>query len=134
MGGSFKDSPLDVVVYSPHRSGFQEAGDGETKGGDTVQLSFSNLSVCGLICDSRRRGGGAETNIPLRLGGGHAHFSWFRFNRALRESHRIQGNGVLRLTPATAETGQLLSLVERPWASQQLLWPDLARVSSVWLI
>lgn len=58
MGGSFKDSPLDLVVYSPHRSGFQEAGDGETKGGDTVQLSFSNLSVCGLICDSRGEGGG----------------------------------------------------------------------------
>lgn len=38
--GSFKDSPLGLVVYSPHRSGFQETGDGETKGGDTVQLSI----------------------------------------------------------------------------------------------
>lgn len=95
MGGGFKDSPLDLAVQSPHRSGFQEAGDGKTKGGDTVHLStlqaFPTFPVCGLICDSRKE---EETNIPLRLGGGHACFSLVKkVSRGPSEnSHRIRGN------------------------------------------
>lgn len=31
--------PLDLAVQSPHTSGFQEADNSETEGGDTVHLS-----------------------------------------------------------------------------------------------
>lgn len=38
-GRWFMGSPQELAVQSPHRSGFQEAEDGEVRGGDAVQLS-----------------------------------------------------------------------------------------------
>lgn len=77
---------------------------------ETHTCGFSDLSVCGLICDSR---GGRKDNYFPGASGGHACFSWLRrLRRVLRESHRIWGRvALLRLRPATVPGGETLGFL-----------------------